>query len=141
MQTRADPTTLTATLFASGGLAALLLSLVICWSPSPIALSVADFIFGILYFSLIAALVTVPIALVAGLPGYFLLMRLDAFNAPNVCFIGIGCGLLVHLTTDFLELSWLTCAATGFASAFLAWLLLSHSNHSSRRTRGTPRTA
>jgi hypothetical protein len=92
MQTRADPTTLTATLFASGGLAALLLSLVICWSPSPIALSVADFIFGILYFSLIAALVTVPIALVAGLPGYFLLMRLDAFNAPNVCFIGIGCG-------------------------------------------------
>lgn len=76
-----------------------------------------------LYVWIIAAIVGVPVAIIGGVPAYFILQRFTVFNWLSVIIVGVVLGLLVHLT-GFTYLSWLDCGAVGAASAFVAWLLL-----------------
>jgi hypothetical protein len=144
MQTRTDPTKLTGILFASGFVAALLVALSLL-VPSLFSVSnsptLLEFIGLLFYIWIVAAIVAVPIALLAGVPSYFFLTYLGAMNAPAVSFIGAACGLLVqfllvHLT-DIVNVSALGCTAIGLVSALFAWVLLNRKRPPTAPSLGT----
>src|SRR5690349_3270304 len=85
------------------------------------------------YIWFVAAIVGVPIALLAGAPLYLALQRFGLFNWLSASVVGAILGLLVSLT-GVSGLSWQTCSAVGVVAALVAWLLLKRSNYSFQRT-------
>ena len=84
------------------------------------------------YIWIVVAIVAIPTTLLGGVPGYFVLRRLGLFNWWSVSSVGVVFGYLVYLA-GFSTLSALTCIATGALLAFIAWLLLALTIHSSGR--------
>lgn len=77
--------------------------------------------------AIVAGLYVLPIALVAGVAGYFALRRLRLLNAVSCAAIGLATGLAVA-AVDPVQPFWVfLCAALGLTSALAAygvlWLL------------------
>jgi hypothetical protein len=85
------------------------------------------------YVWFVAAIVGVPLALLAGAPLYLALQRFALFNWLSASVVGAILGFLVSLAGTS-GLPWQTCSAVGVVSALVAWLLLKRSNYSFQRT-------
>ena len=85
-------------------------------------------LFEQLHFAGVVSIFAVPVALILGLPGFFLLRHFGLLSMWSICVLATLAGGLVGATTLTAGMPWVGCVGLGFVSGVLAWVLIVRSN-------------
>jgi hypothetical protein len=81
-----------------------------------------------LQFAAAVGTFAIPVGLVLGMAGFFILRHIKFLRWWSVCALGALAGGLVGSTSLTAGVPWLGCVGLGLTSAALAWVLIVRSN-------------